>query len=59
MYFWDLHFCSCVVESLLPKADVDPSNIAGLQELMAQAVTFKFMPASLSEAQLNELIQRY
>jgi NitT/TauT family transport system substrate-binding protein len=46
-------------DEFLPKADVDPSNIAGLQELMAQAVTFKFMPASLSEAQLNELIQRY
>jgi NitT/TauT family transport system substrate-binding protein len=46
-------------DEFLPKTDVDPSNIAGLQELMAQAVTFKFMPAALSDSQLNELIQRY
>jgi NitT/TauT family transport system substrate-binding protein len=46
-------------DEFLPKTDIEPSNIAGLQELMAQAVTFKFMPASLSQAQLEELIQRY
>jgi NitT/TauT family transport system substrate-binding protein len=46
-------------DEFLPKADVNPANIAGLRELMAQAVTFKFMPAPLTDAQLQELIQRY
>jgi NitT/TauT family transport system substrate-binding protein len=46
-------------DEFLPKADVDPANIAGLRELMAQAVTFKFMPASLTDAQLQQLIQRF
>jgi len=46
-------------DEFLPKADVDPANIAGLHELMAQAVTFKFMPAPLTDAQLQELIQRF
>jgi NitT/TauT family transport system substrate-binding protein len=46
-------------DEFLPKTDVDPSNVSGLQELMAQAVAFRFMPAPLSEAQLEELIRRY
>jgi NitT/TauT family transport system substrate-binding protein len=46
-------------DEFLPKADIDPSNISGLPELMAQAVTFRFMPAPLTDAQLGELIQRY
>jgi NitT/TauT family transport system substrate-binding protein len=28
-------------DEFLPKADIDPSNISGLPELMAQAVTFR------------------
>lgn len=46
-------------DEFLPKADIDPSNISGLPELMAQAVTFRFMPAPLTDAQLGELIRRY
>ena len=46
-------------DEFLPKTDVDPSNIAGLRELMGQAVAFKFMPSPLSDVQLAELIQRY
>jgi len=46
-------------DEFLPKADIDPSNISGLPELMAQAVTFRFMSAPLTGAQLGELIQLY
>src|ERR1700716_620464 len=44
-------------DEFLPKADIDPSNISGLPELMAQAVTFRFMSAPLTGALLGELIQ--
>lgn len=44
-------------DEFLPKKDVDPANIAGLEELMAQAVGFRFMPAALTAEQVKELIR--
>ena len=44
-------------DEFLPKQAVDPANIAGLDELMAQAVGFKFMQTPLTHEQLNELIR--
>jgi NitT/TauT family transport system substrate-binding protein len=41
----------------LPKAATDPDRISGLDDIMADAVTFKYMPAPLTKAQLDELIQ--
>ena len=47
----------CAVQEFLPKAAVDPDRISGLDDIMADAVTFKYIPAPLSKAQLDELIQ--
>ena len=41
----------------LPKAAVDPDRISGVDDVMADAVTFKYIPALLTKQQLNELIQ--
>jgi NitT/TauT family transport system substrate-binding protein len=41
----------------LTKENLDPTRIAGLDGVMADAVKFKYLPAPLSEAQLGELIQ--
>jgi NitT/TauT family transport system substrate-binding protein len=41
----------------LPKQAVDPDRISGVDDVMADAVTFKYMPAPLSKQQLDELIQ--
>jgi len=41
----------------LTKDNLDPTRIAGLDIVMADAVTFKYLPAPLSGAQLKELIQ--
>jgi NitT/TauT family transport system substrate-binding protein len=41
----------------LPKEAVDPDRISGVDDVMADAVTFKYIPAPLSKAQLDELIQ--
>jgi NitT/TauT family transport system substrate-binding protein len=45
------------LREFLPKHAVDPDRISGLYELMADAVTFKYIPAPLSQEQLAELIQ--
>ncbi|MFL6936377.1 MAG: ABC transporter substrate-binding protein, partial [Xanthobacteraceae bacterium] len=45
------------LREFLPKNAVDPDRISGLEELMADAVTFKYIPAPLSQEQLAELIQ--
>jgi NitT/TauT family transport system substrate-binding protein len=45
------------LQEFLPKAAVDPDGISGLDDIMADAVTFKYIPAPLSKAQLDELIQ--
>jgi NitT/TauT family transport system substrate-binding protein len=41
----------------LPKQSVDPDRISGVDDVMADAVTFKYIPAPLSKQQLDELIQ--
>jgi ABC-type nitrate/sulfonate/bicarbonate transport system substrate-binding protein len=45
------------LEEFLPKAAVDPDRMSGLDDIMADAVTFKYIPAPLAAAQLDELIQ--
>jgi len=41
----------------LTKDNLDPTRIAGLDGVMADAVTFKYLPAPLTDAQIKELIQ--
>ncbi len=45
------------LQEFLPKAAVDPDRISGLDDVMADAVAFKYIAAPLSKAQLGELIQ--
>jgi NitT/TauT family transport system substrate-binding protein len=45
------------LQEFLPKAAVDPDRISGIDDVMADAVTFKYIAAPLSKAQLDELIQ--
>ena len=45
------------LHEFLPKAAVDPDRISGLDDVMADAVAFKYIAAPLSKAQLDELIQ--
>lgn len=46
-----------VRDDFFPKSLIDPDEIHGLDSLMAEAVTLKFIPAPLSKAQVAELIQ--
>ncbi len=41
----------------LPRTALDPGRITGIDEAMADAVTYKFISAPLSKAQVTELIQ--
>ena len=41
----------------LPKVAVDPDRISGVDDVMADAVTFKYIPVPLTKQQLGELIQ--
>ncbi len=41
----------------LPKEAVDPDRISGVDDVMADAVTFKYISAPLTKQQLDELIQ--
>ncbi len=41
----------------LPAQAVDPDRIAGVDDVMADAVAYKYIPAPLSKQQLDELIQ--
>src|SRR5215813_11247940 len=41
----------------LTRENLDPLRISGLDTVMADAVTFKYLPAPLSDAQLKDLIQ--
>jgi NitT/TauT family transport system substrate-binding protein len=45
------------LREFLPPHAVDPDRISGVDDLMADAVSFKYIPAPLSPAQLAELIQ--
>ena len=44
-------------QEFLPLAAVDPDRISGIEEVMADAVNFKFIAAPLTHADLAELIQ--
>jgi len=45
------------LSEFLPRAALDPGRITGIDEAMADAVTYKFIAAPLSKAQAAELIQ--
>jgi NitT/TauT family transport system substrate-binding protein len=45
------------LEEFLPRAALDPDRISAVDAVMADAVTFKYLPAPLSKAQLDDLIQ--
>jgi NitT/TauT family transport system substrate-binding protein len=45
------------LQEFLPKEAVNPDRISGLDDVMADAVTFKYIPAALTKQQLDELIQ--
>ena len=44
------------LKEFLPRAAVDPDRISGLDDVMADAVAFKYIPAPLSPKQVDELI---
>jgi NitT/TauT family transport system substrate-binding protein len=46
-----------VRDDFFPKSLIDPDKIAGLDSLMEEAVNLKFIPAPLTKAQTDELIQ--
>jgi NitT/TauT family transport system substrate-binding protein len=46
-----------VRDEFFPRSLVDPDEIHGLDSLMAEAVTLKFIPAALTKAQVAELVQ--
>jgi NitT/TauT family transport system substrate-binding protein len=45
------------LREFLPPAAVDPDRISGIEEVMADAINFKFIAAPLSKGELAELIQ--
>ena len=45
------------LQEFLPKDAVDPDRVSGVADVMADAVTHKYMSAPLSQQQLDELIQ--
>ena len=45
------------LQEFLPKDAVDPDRISGVADVMADAVTYKYMSAPLSQQQVDQLIQ--
>jgi NitT/TauT family transport system substrate-binding protein len=45
------------LQEFLPPSAVNPDRVSGVDELMADAVTFKFITTPLTKAQLDELIR--
>ena len=45
------------LQEFLPPAAVDPDRISGIEEVMADAIGFKFITAPLTKDELAELIQ--
>jgi NitT/TauT family transport system substrate-binding protein len=45
------------LQEFLPRAAVDPDRMSGIDEVMADAINFKFITAPLSKGDLAELIQ--
>jgi ABC-type nitrate/sulfonate/bicarbonate transport system substrate-binding protein len=44
-------------DEFFAKSALDPDTVKGLDQLMAEAVTFKYLPAPLTPAELAELVQ--
>jgi NitT/TauT family transport system substrate-binding protein len=44
-------------DEFLPKAALQPDRVGGLEAIMSDAVAFKYLPAKLTEAQIEEVIQ--
>ena len=45
------------LQEFLPKAAVDPDRVSGIDDIMADAVTYKYISAPLSKEQLDDLVQ--
>jgi NitT/TauT family transport system substrate-binding protein len=45
------------VRELIPKEAMNPDSVAGMDQIMAEAVNLKFMPTPLTPEQLKEFIQ--
>ena len=45
------------VRDYIPKAAVDPDRIAGMDELIADSVKLRFLPAPLSAQQVKDMVQ--
>src|ERR1041385_8280361 len=46
-----------VRDQFYPKSMLQMDEVKGMPELMADAITFKYIPAALTQAQLDELLQ--
>ena len=46
-----------VRDDFFPRSLVEPDEVHGLDSLMAEAVTLKFIPASLTKEQVSDLVQ--
>ena len=44
-------------DEYFPRAKIDPSHVSGIEEMMRDAIAFKFLAAPLTQDQLKELIQ--
>jgi NitT/TauT family transport system substrate-binding protein len=45
------------LQEFLPREALDPDRLSAVDSVMADAVSFKYLPAPLSKAQLDELVQ--
>jgi NitT/TauT family transport system substrate-binding protein len=45
------------LQEFLPREALDPDRLSAVDAVMADAVSFKYLPAPLSKAQLDELVQ--
>ena len=45
------------LDEFMPKAAIDPDRISGLDDILADAVTFKYIAAPLTPAQVDDLIR--
>jgi NitT/TauT family transport system substrate-binding protein len=46
-----------VRDGLIPKGDLDPDRLGGVDGAMADAVASKFLAAPLTDAQIRDLLQ--
>jgi NitT/TauT family transport system substrate-binding protein len=45
------------VRELIPKETMSPDRVVGMDQIIAEAVSMKFLPAPLSAEQVKELVQ--